>query len=1030
MAVNGNITTGKVIMMIPEAGSEIVKNSVNLLGRHSGYVDLIMKHKNTNNRSWKTTGQQAFRRRSFHFKIVTITEPSSKGTWENYRVSITIPQGTKNSVTLLDASFLGALFGGFLHGLHRVLQTSNPFHPWLSRARRWIQLVSDDDNLPSSYHYSNISMVLAAGRNVSISSIEEVPIFKIVTTTGNLVEVRELAYYNTTGWPTTAIPLQIALAELFYKKQNEVISKPDVNQLGSDTAWIEDLFDVTTGNLTITLLDAFYVENQPATSSTATTSTNPIINLGCAYCFTTVSGLLTKGSKKSVSLFFNPPGLDVSKEGREANILSPKFNCVIDCYLWYLARRDKTEEQDMQADNGSTVKVTTRVKKFLSHQMVIDYAKTFVPLEVANQLANIGQIPVEATVVTKNPRNLGHEKAFLITTTMRFGTPATPTNPVLNLLLFPASVFDDTNYHACVVSSNGLSASGKCKVCYQWFSLYGKHFENCNKCQDCGIPKQDNGKHYLSCKGNSNFTFKTPAQRQKETKSNTTMTIKKEIAKEEQLFEHIHFADFECFTDKYGRHFPYLIILRSINGKEQVFWGKKCLTSFVDALLGQEIVGYLFFHNGSGYDANLVITGLLQTKNFRAKIKEAGLSILRRGTKILTAEIKTKPTSLKLRDFYLFIPSSLAKLCVDFKVPNVLAKKDFDHSKITSFETAELYKDEAIKYCRNDVTSLEYIYIKFSGALWKIAPGVLMPVQMSMASQALEMWKITGKKELIESLVLPRTLQDYNLFRAMYHGGRSLPTLAKYDSTLWSHMFSPQYEAWRMDGLSVYTKDQVQAFILNNQDKVSFKSELKDVDVVSLYPSVMEKFPYPCGNYTTTSFGTEDEKIKTAEDLVRIISSGKHPVVLLSNDTDFDLLSSDSTNTRSFNPKYDILKQAMFRSCYMVDMKADPNFIVAFLMRKNEDPHTGQAKPEQSLADLNNHWLTGVELFEAIRVGYSLDKVHSVITWEKSDYLFRTYIHLLFKVKEENKHDKTSSLYIAAKVRAKQKKDNYKVIPY
>jgi len=48
------------------------------------------------------------------------------------------------------------------------------------------------------------------------------------------------------------------------------------------------------------------------------------------------------------------------------------------------------------------------------------------------------------------------------------------------------------------------------------------------------------------------------------------------------------------------------------------------------------------------------------------------MDILKRGSRILTAQIKSSPRPLILRDFFLFIPTSLAKLCVDFKVQKVI----------------------------------------------------------------------------------------------------------------------------------------------------------------------------------------------------------------------------------------------------------------------------------------------------------------------------------------------------------------------
>lgn len=1058
-------------MIIPTQDSAIVQSSGNLVTTtdNSSYTQWILDSADWQSQPprWKDEKKEQVQDVPFTFKINLLKEATTKGDWNNFRTTIAIPNRLKDKITLLNASFLGGFFGGFFHGLQSYLKTSGKDTElsWARHATSWANMVPDPPSMPAHYHYSNISFVLTNGRNVSISSMED-KAKQVHSLFSYAIDIAEKHKSIITVRPfSNALLLQIALAEIFTAKQISVIEKEN-SFTGSDTAWVNDMFAVENGDLSMSLFNAQYtpyiqiLQSQPtpaslqfttATGRTANSSSSssnvPLV--GCRSCFSFVNSIWSKSVKKVVRLLFNPEGLVFAPTGQQTGV-----NCILDCIHYFLQTLDTHDSQvhreKMHVDTTEAPPTFDRAYRFTRSPEYSQFVSKFIRLdETINTLAEVAKIVIVVNIVRESKdfsSSLPNESFRIGTEIYNKPIGKYPNQPNLYLLVY-ASNTSQTAWHAVVISTPELNQLARCRSCHQWYNYVGRHFENCIKCKDCGIPHQKDGKHYLSCKGRQQWRPKgnhyVPVAPDIDQAPGTpaTLVVKKMQRKESQLTQHVHFADFECFQDKYGHHWPYLICFKTCKlDNIKIFSGKNCLDEFINHLHRSSVVGYLYFHNGAGYDVNLVITGLLQNRTFRDRHRTTPLTILRRGTKVLSVEIKTKPVSLKCRDFYLIINKSLAQMNVDFKTPDSIAKMlDFDHSLIKSYEDAQTHLELCTKYVTNDVLSLEYCYQKVSTTLWTIVPGIILPEQMSLASQALEMWKKTEDAALITQLVLPKDMEDYNIFRAMYHGGRVLATVAKYDSSYYTVYFSPDMNPWREpDLISNRTVDEVEEIVKTFRANTrNYKSPLKMLDVVSLYPAVMEKYKFPCGDYKHHSTIKETLKTHRAKKMQSIITGGKScilpvdesylgfgtastcfgtPITTSGTTSATSNVDNSSASHAFINKEYDVLKEKMFRSCYQVDIDADADFIIAFLMRKTEDPQTGVQKPEQTLAPLRNHWVTGVELFEAIRIGYKLLRVHSRITWEKCEYLFKKYITLLFKIKEDNKHDKNSSLYIMAKV--------------
>jgi hypothetical protein len=170
----------------------------------------------------------------------------------------------------------------------------------------------------------------------------------------------------------------------------------------------------------------------------------------------------------------------------------------------------------------------------------------------------------------------------------------------------------------------------------------------------------------------------------------------------------------------------------------------------------------------------------------------------------------------------------------------------------------------------------------------------------------------------------------------------------------------------------------------------NFDGKIEDalvlLDIVSQYPAAMRYNKYPTGKPITKKFdvfyGTE---------LAKTIMK----TVLQNPKTD----------------KYHSLKEKMFRTVFCVDINPPKDIFVAFLMSRDENK-----KNRQNLYRKTNVWYSGIEIFEAIKVGYTLEVVHGQVGFPSSKLIFSRYIDKLFQIKEANKADKSSVLYLAAKM--------------
>lgn len=898
---------------------------------------------------------------------IAYTRHTSVGKWQHITLSLKIPF---KSFELTDMSYIGAFFGSFLYQLRtesvNFWAPGENLNTLTDLLDLWLQFIPSPAGEPDYYETSSLVLTFLNAddeslRGSSVSRIHEQALRKRLL---HLVEhdpdlrpfMQKIALSNIPDEKIDENFIKSAFSMLFLEKQQ---TTEDVMQIDGTELSISD--NIWTGDELHPSSNATFLK---VTLNFAKFTRRPSVPTGCSSRYTDAIILraFSKSSKNKGQVKFSPTGLAANFCG---------VNCFIECVCFHL---EELKLEDVKS-------------KFLCNLVTTAHMNKFIDVFNSDLLSSMcSNLPFNIYACVE-----GDEACFK--TSIIYRTNLEPDFPTLNLVIYKDEATSVAKFWHAIVVTDAIFLNGRkrCPECKEYFLIESPHFAKCKRCPDCFKHYQDGGKHYVSCKKRGFIPGKTVGPIQ-------TLSFKKAKSEEWQNTKNVWFCDFESFCNKDGIHVPYLICLKEIGKPESMrsFFGKPCLKEFADYIMkGNKVSGYLFCHNGSGYDFNLILLALLK----HGYIPDTGMTILTRGTKILTADIKKKPCSLNLRDSYLYLPSSLNRLCKDFKIDQDKSKTSFDHTKIKSFQDFTKHMTESIAYCKRDVEALEEIYKKFASGLWKVAP-VSLPSSMSLAAHAMEMWKNMEGSVVVNSIMIP-VYSDYLILREMYHGGRTLCTTKAYNS----HMYEQVIEVDEF-GMSTFfdedtclSEDNFESiqYVMDNLPQGA-KEELKLVDVVSLYPYCMKQFLFPSGKFCGTRETVLEDQEKIATHMVVTIRGGKWSLI------DYQM------HIKVINEGYNILKGNMFKSCYKVDMDCPQDIYVAFIMRKEN------FSPVQNLKNLRDFWITGVELFEAIRIGYNLLKVKAIMSWEQSTPIFKNYIDTLFKIKEEYKKDKTNVMYIVAKL--------------
>ncbi len=315
----------------------------------------------------------------------------------------------------------------------------------------------------------------------------------------------------------------------------------------------------------------------------------------------------------------------------------------------------------------------------------------------------------------------------------------------------------------------------------------------------------------------------------------------KVLRQENKLITDFFTIDIETIRDNLGKLIPYLIC--AYNGKNYITSYTQDQTllfkNFFNQLLTHIKSGtttLIYAHNLSGFDGIFLLKQILNLGKVEPLIFQGKLISIKL---VILGNTKSENKTIIFKDSYLLLPHSLRKLCEAF---NITIPKGFFPFKLTnifyngilpkfeywtgiSLSEYELlvkeylgitwnFKDQAIKYCKLDCSSLHEILIQFN--------------------------------QLI-----------FNHFKINIHKTLTLPQLAM---KIYKTHFMPKDTIYQILGKpeyfirESYTGGAVDVYIPHNRVTTTIIGNIKSkfiklfaYDVNSLYPSVMANNPMPIG---------------------------------------------------------------------------------------------------------------------------------------------------------------------------------------
>jgi hypothetical protein len=326
---------------------------------------------------------------------------------------------------------------------------------------------------------------------------------------------------------------------------------------------------------------------------------------------------------------------------------------------------------------------------------------------------------------------------------------------------------------------------------------------------------------------------------------------------------------------------------------------------------------------------------------------EFGIPIIKdrtmaKGSVISVLAIKTNKGMLLIKDLTKFLFGSLRDNCLAFRIDKKYIKKDFDHEKVKTWEDAEKHKMERLKYLKYDVLAQREVYFKFGEVIWEDYK-LNISDYMSLAQLAYA----ACTQQIPPGRLYKLPIKDSKPFREAYYGGRIIMTKKQY--------LSPYYDM--VIDTNTYTHD-----FFNAIDEY-----LIYLDKNSLYPTQLFFEKFPCGKATLHSGYSEKVGKAFAENLIK-----------------------EANETLEYEYWGSKLLQ--------VTMTPPKNIYIAFLMSRDSKGFN-----QQTLEKIERKWYTGVEIIEAVRLGYELHDIHSYYSFEHSEYLFKEFVDKAWKRRLEAK---------------------------
>lgn len=462
-------------------------------------------------------------------------------------------------------------------------------------------------------------------------------------------------------------------------------------------------------------------------------------------------------------------------------------------------------------------------------------------------------------------------------------------------------------------------------------------------------------------------------------------------------------AQVVLFESQVSLHKPNLLVFRNVfddDSSEQILYGENCITVFLDFLLNANKGHNLAIaHNGSGYDTRLIHEAALK-HNQKLKLK-----VVRRGLKFMQLEVE----SIKFRDSYMFLPSSLSGLAKSFDLPlrkgtfphmfNTLDNQDYvgplpdrkffdlrfmakSKKDLTDFEnwytkrSEEVwdFKQELIAYCKDDVRILAMIVKrfhdicteKFEHSPWSYitAPAYVHKVVIKQISQAMELPEDNEERKIVIQQTSDKwsvlTPSEYWFVRNCLRGGRTEARTLHY---------------------KLSTEDIEKGF------------QIKYVDVVSMYPAVQVKHQYPVGEPTVHIYD------KTFYPCFKHQNPEKDNV-FKNCACPFSARVNDRTNMdivlHNEQPTVEEIRSMFGFIC----VSCIPNKHLYHPPLVSWDHASG--KCIASLDEIVEGYFTTEEFLVALDLGYVVTKVHRIDAYKKADGLWNDFIKDLYIEKLSN----------------------------
>jgi len=503
-----------------------------------------------------------------------------------------------------------------------------------------------------------------------------------------------------------------------------------------------------------------------------------------------------------------------------------------------------------------------------------------------------------------------------------------------------------------------------CATCSTWrkgknlTSFIDEHINSCRRC-DCGFTYTLGDAHNLICR-------KERAQKK------ARLQAKKYIAEtgeESELFLNNHHADFECHREGKDHKFIFntAVLLPHGDPKPSIKIGRTAMEWFMDEI--QKLSGVLWFFNGGRFDLYMVLEYCI-LHNITIDNDNSIIST----NQVYTLALYTRPPgstkiqTLVIKDLARFCPGSLDFNCENLGLESSSCKGTFDHSKIKTWDDVERHAVELSEYAILDVIAQSRVYEETAKALWRDyklnMSKFISLAQFSYAASTIFMPPNVLFKVGHEDFFGNPVNYEQSL-RSAYRGGRIVATLP-----YWKHN---DYD------LLIHHIQQGSLGIDEKHFDSSIRNYKKYYDVVSLYPSQMWSQKFPCGKmkynkYNPLRNGLFIKQINAEAEIMR------KAIVTLSSD------DGQPPFKHASKPKVDNL---FWRYCVIridIDPPEEIQYISFLMDRDEKGNNTQNFKPKR------HYWTTGVELLEAIILGYKLIHVYDYFSWEKVEYLFKEFI--------------------------------------